>query len=100
MEEIGDCIFKNVQLNHGWLVEDQGQEVDEKCDDKDTEKKIKEKKQKLVTWHYREAGECLQEMEKLCTVISEKIDPRYISNTPEAAHTLRCFHIPDAFENI
>ena len=63
-------MFKNVQLNHGWLVEDQGQEVDEKCDDKNTKKKTKKKKQKLVTWHYREAGECLQEMEKLYTVIS------------------------------
>ena len=51
VEEIEDCMFKNVQLNQRWLVEDQGQEIDEKCDDKDTEKKIKEKKQKLVTWH-------------------------------------------------
>ena len=102
VEEIEDCMFKNVQLNHGWLVEDQGQVVDEKCDDKDTKKKTKKKMQKLVTWHYREAGECLQEMEKLCSVITEKIDQRYISNTPEAAHTLRCFHIPDIlkiFEN-
>ena len=40
-------MFKNVQLNHGWLVEDQGQEVDEKCDDKDTKKK---KKRKSKNW--------------------------------------------------